>query len=110
MKCACENSGFYFSGYKGILAHIKNGKVISKVERCDQCETYASDKEAQNSLQSFIKKKMIPVTIVVSKKVIQQQIEELDRYFALNEGHLSKSRQKNFDGIYQLLVSIRSRI
>ena len=120
MKCVCEEPGPFNCGHKGILAHIENGKATTAVERCDQCKTYASDKEAQRSLRSFLKmipvaigvfkKGMIPVTIGVSKKAIQQQIIELNRYFALNEGHLSKSRQKNFDGIYQLLVSIRSRI
>jgi hypothetical protein len=110
MKCVCEEPGPFNCGHKGILAHIENGKATTAVERCDQCKTYASDKEAKSSLRAFFKKQIFPVTIGVSKKVIQQQIEELDSYFAFNEGHLFKSRQKNFDGIYQLLVSIRSRI
>ena len=48
--CECESEGFYCSGVPGILAHVEGGKVpsheVSAVERCDQCERFASDADA----------------------------------------------------------------
>ncbi len=110
MKCVCEESGYFSSGYKGILAHLENGKVMSNVERCDTCKTYASDKEAKQALLRFLKAGTIPVQILANLKDTQKQIQELNKYLSLNDGHLDKTRLKAFEGIYSLLNSISVKL
>lgn len=44
--CECEQPGHFRSGVSGILARVENGRVVegTKVERCDSCSRYPSDK------------------------------------------------------------------
>ncbi len=55
VACECQKPGHFFSGIPGILAHIENGRLApgAKVERCDCCGRYASDKEALERLQEL---------------------------------------------------------
>ncbi len=53
--CDCELPGYFCSGVPGILAHVENGQYVAgaegaKVERCDSCERYPSDKVAFDKL------------------------------------------------------------
>ena len=48
--CDCEEPGYFNSGVPGIIAHVKNGIVFSKVERCDTCRRYRSDFDARLAL------------------------------------------------------------
>lgn len=57
--CECEAPGVYSSGVPGVLAAIEttpDGEVclLSVVERCDLCERYASDAEAEAALYETI--------------------------------------------------------
>lgn len=54
-ECDCELEGNFCSGFKGILAHIENGKIVGKVERCDICEVYENDQEALDALKTLLK-------------------------------------------------------
>ncbi len=49
-RCLCEEPGYFKSGVSGIIAHLENGIVLSKVERCDACRRYPSDVEARLAL------------------------------------------------------------
>ena len=54
--CECEKPGYYCSGVPGILARVKkDGKLAvgAKVERCDLCNRYSSDKAAYQMLVEF---------------------------------------------------------
>lgn len=111
MKCACEDQQTFFnSGYKGILARVEGGKIKSNVERCDTCETYASDKEAKQALLRFLKAGINPVLILTNRKDTQKQLKELDKYLSQNEGHLDRTRLKAFEGIHNLLTSISLKL
>ncbi len=52
--CECEGGGHFCSGLPGVLAHIVGGRVESDVERCDFCERYNSDEEAQAALEVYL--------------------------------------------------------
>jgi hypothetical protein len=47
-RCDCELPGAFCSGIPGILAQIKEGRLIggTRVERCDLCQRYESDEAA----------------------------------------------------------------
>lgn len=53
--CACEQSGAFCSGVPGILAQVKDGKLVSgtTVERCDVCGRYTSDNAALEKLHEL---------------------------------------------------------
>jgi phage FluMu protein Com len=55
-ECECELPGYFNSGLPGVLAHVENGKVTSKVERCDTCLRYASDREAAVALRRHLRR------------------------------------------------------
>ena len=46
--CECQFRGDFCSGVPGILAMVENCRVVlgAKIERCDQCQRYASDQAA----------------------------------------------------------------
>jgi len=50
--CECEQPGYFCSGVPGILARVENGRLVdgAKVERCDSCGRYPSDKAAFEKL------------------------------------------------------------
>ena len=50
--CECEQPGYFCSGVPGILARVENGRLVegAKVERCDLCCRYPSDKAAFDKL------------------------------------------------------------
>jgi len=50
--CECEQPGHFLSGVPGILARGENGRLAegAKVERCDSCGRYPSDKAAFEKL------------------------------------------------------------
>lgn len=50
--CDCQKPGHFCSGVPGILAHVENGRLglESRVERCDQCQRYATDQAARDCL------------------------------------------------------------
>ena len=50
--CECEQPGYFCSGVPGILARVENGRLVegAKVERCDLCQRYPSDKAAFEKL------------------------------------------------------------
>jgi hypothetical protein len=50
--CECEQPGYFRSGVPGILARVENGRLAegAKVERCDSCGRYPSDKAAFEKL------------------------------------------------------------
>ena len=52
-KCDCQEPGFYCSGVAGILAHMVEGKLApgARVERCDLCERFDSDRAAFDELR-----------------------------------------------------------
>lgn len=45
--CVCEQPGHFNSGVPGVLAHLENGKLAGRVERCDQCKRYDTDQDAR---------------------------------------------------------------
>jgi hypothetical protein len=49
--CECEKPGHFNSGVPGILAHIEDGRVMTRVERCDLCERFESDEAAAQYLE-----------------------------------------------------------
>ncbi len=51
-KCECQDPGYFHSGVPGILARVDNGRLVegAKVERCDSCRRYPSDKAAFDKL------------------------------------------------------------
>lgn len=49
-RCVCEEPGYFNSRVPGIIAHVRNGIVFSKVERCDSCRRYRSDFDARLAL------------------------------------------------------------
>ena len=50
--CKCELPGDFFSGVPGIIAQLKNARLVpgAKVERCDSCQRYESDEAARQKL------------------------------------------------------------
>lgn len=50
----CGEPGWFNSGWPGIIAHVVKNRVLSRVERCDVCEVYESDKEAYKALISLL--------------------------------------------------------
>ena len=50
--CECELPGYFSSGVPGIIARIESGRLApgAKVERCDSCQRYESDKAAYQKL------------------------------------------------------------
>ncbi len=50
--CECQNPGYFHSGVPGIMARVDNGRLAegAKVERCDSCRRYPSDKAAFDKL------------------------------------------------------------
>ncbi len=50
--CECQEPGYFHSGVPGIMARVENGRLAegSKVERCDSCRHYPSDKAAFDKL------------------------------------------------------------
>jgi len=48
--CVCEDTGHFSSGVPGILAHVKNGRIVGRVERCD-------DQVAESVLQRLLEKR-----------------------------------------------------
>lgn len=50
--CDCQLSGDFCCGVPGILAKVQNCRVVlgAKIERCDQCQRYASDQAAHDKL------------------------------------------------------------
>ncbi len=50
--CECELPGNFFSGVPGIIARVKEGRLVpgAKVERCDTCQRYESDEAAHQKL------------------------------------------------------------
>jgi hypothetical protein len=54
-RCECEKPGFFCSGIPGILAHMENGRLAegTKVNRCDLCQRYPSDKAALEKLRQL---------------------------------------------------------
>ncbi|HEV7224209.1 MAG TPA: hypothetical protein VGN42_15985 [Pirellulales bacterium] len=53
--CECEQDGEWRSGVPGVLANIKDGKVLAgtKVERCDLCRRFPSDVAALEKLREL---------------------------------------------------------
>jgi hypothetical protein len=53
--CECEYPGMFNCGVPGILAHLKNGRLIDggTVERCDLCQRYPSDTAALERLREL---------------------------------------------------------
>ncbi len=53
--CECEKPGYFCSGVPGILAHIEDGRLApgAKVERCDLCRRYPTDKAALARLREL---------------------------------------------------------
>ena len=50
-KCEECSSGHFSSGVPGVLAHIAEGIILSEVHRCDACQRYESDAEAERVLR-----------------------------------------------------------
>jgi hypothetical protein len=50
--CDCELPGPFSCGVPGVLAWLENGRVApdARVERCDECERFASDEDARAKL------------------------------------------------------------
>lgn len=46
--CECEQSGNFYSGVPGVIGRVEHGRlaVSAEVERCDQCQRYATDEAA----------------------------------------------------------------
>lgn len=105
MKCVCEGPGYFNCGHKGILARVENGEIRGFYERCDACKTYKTDEAARQALLRFLDEEAV-VSIRVKKKDTQKQVKELEKYLAMNDGHLEKTRLKAFEGILNLLVKI----
>jgi len=55
-ECECELPGHFRSGLKGVLAHVE-GQGVTKVERCDTCRRYRSDRDAKKALRAFLRTK-----------------------------------------------------
>ena len=53
--CVCEDPGHFCSGMPGILAHVKNGRIMGQVERCDTCRRFRDDQVAEAVLRRFLK-------------------------------------------------------
>ena len=53
---ACEDpKGRLYSGLPGVLARVTaDGKVTSKVERCDACELFTGDEAAERVLRAHL--------------------------------------------------------
>ena len=53
---ACEDpKGRFYSGLPGVLARVTaDGKITSKVERCDACELFTSDEAAERVLRAHL--------------------------------------------------------
>ena len=56
-QCVCEEPGHFTSGVPGILAHIKNGRIVGRVERCDTCQRFRDDQVAESVLQRLLEKR-----------------------------------------------------
>ena len=52
--CVCEKPGHFRCGVPGILAHVENGRLMSKVERCDACRRYRDDGVADEALRNLL--------------------------------------------------------
>lgn len=46
--CECEQPGYFYSGVPGVIGRVEHGRLEfgAGVERCDQCQLYASDEIA----------------------------------------------------------------
>jgi len=52
--CGCESPGPFCCGIPGILARVVDARINPQsVERCDECELYASDAAARARLQEL---------------------------------------------------------
>lgn len=107
MKCVCETTSHFNSGYKGILARVEEGKIKSKVERCDVCGTFPTDAFAKQILLRLLKAELHQVTILVEARDIRKQLKELEKYLNQNSGHLELPRLKAFENTQVLLTSIK---
>ena len=56
-NCVCEDTGHFSSGVPGILAHIKNGRIVGRVERCDTCQRFRDDQVAESVLQRLLERR-----------------------------------------------------
>ncbi len=56
-RCVCQEPGHFRSGVPGILAHVENGRILSKVERCDACLRFRDDAVAEEVLRSLLEKR-----------------------------------------------------
>ena len=54
--CQCCRSDYLSAPIPGVRCHIVNGKIAehAKVERCDHCGCFKSDKEAQMALELYL--------------------------------------------------------
>ena len=53
-RCVCEDLGHFRSGVPGILAHVKNGRITGRVERCDTCQRFRDDQIAEAVLRRVL--------------------------------------------------------
>lgn len=53
---ACEDpAGRFYSGLPGVLARVtRDGRALSKIERCDACELFTGDEAAERVLRAHL--------------------------------------------------------
>ena len=53
--CECEQPGSFNCGLPGILARVTHdGRIVSRVERCDACELFTGDEAAERVLRAHL--------------------------------------------------------
>jgi hypothetical protein len=90
--CECEQPGYFFSGVPGILAHVENGRLVdgAKVERCDSCGRYPSDKAAFE--------KLVELGIASRKPAQKPALPHAKEYVDAGGGFCPSCRSEQIEG------------
>ena len=50
----CESPGIFHSGLPGVVARVEGGRILGNIERCDYCERFETDADAEAALREAI--------------------------------------------------------
>ena len=90
--CECEQPGHFRSGVPGILARVENGRLAegAKVERCDSCGRYPSDKAAFE--------KLVELGIAPGESAQESTLPHAKRYVEMGGGFCPKCQSHQTEG------------
>ncbi len=100
--CECEQPGHFRSGVPGILARVENGRLAegAKVERCDFCRRYPSDKAAFEKLVKLgiASRETVGSTLPLTLPHAKQYIDAGGGFCPNCQSHQTEGDSVDFDG------------